>query len=101
MNIDEFFEITEFKGKIDEKKRQEIIGLKKDMQEAIIKIDNFPDRFEYVTFVINNIFNIINDKKILTFLEYKALNGKARRCGKKLKKVKQVKKYNKFSICKN
>ena len=78
---------------ISEARCQKIVVQEKLMQSTLIKMDNFSDKLEYVTFFINNMFNIINDENILTFKEYKDLNmigvDKYRGC----KRVKQIKKY--------
>ena len=85
--------LANIEKKISKKKFLKIQEQKQIMQNQLSKFDEFSDRLEYVTFTIQNIFNIINDENLLTFKEYVALNRRKRNIGKKYKKLKKVKKW--------
>jgi hypothetical protein len=92
MDIEKFVNSKE----ISQKKLQKISMLKQEMQKDLVKIKDFGDRLEYVTFVIHNIFSVINDEEILTFKKYKSLvKVKNRVRCKKLKKLKKIKGWKK------
>jgi hypothetical protein len=81
---------------LSKQKILKISKLKHDMQNELVKINDFGDRLQYVTFIINNIFNIINDEKEITYKEYKSLvKVKNRGSCKKTKKVKKYKGWKK------
>ncbi|MBT4989565.1 MAG: hypothetical protein HOM96_03410 [Rickettsiales bacterium] len=78
---------------VSPKKIQEISAQKQNMQKELVKIDDFCGRLEYATYIINNIFNIINDKSVLTFKEYKDFAKLSKFSKKKQKNIKKTKKY--------
>ena len=92
MDLEKFVNSKE----ISQKKFLKISKLKQEMQKELVTIDDFGDRLQYITFVINNIFNVINDEKELTYKEYKSLvKVKNRARCKKVKKLKNTKGWKK------
>jgi hypothetical protein len=94
-NNNEVIFIKNFEKYVKYDYKNKFYSLYKDMYVELSKKDNFTDRFSVVTDTIENIFNLINDKKILSYSDYAVKRKK--RLNHKIKNIKNIKKWKKIT----
>ena len=82
------------KKNIPEIYKKEVSYLYKEMDLELKKKQNFAEKLAVVTDTIENIFNIINNKRIISYSDF-AVKRKKRLCHK-IKKIKKIKKCKKL-----
>lgn len=69
--------LDEYEKHQETKEQQQLIAeLKRQMKEMLGQVDSYEDRIMVVTYCIENIFNVLNNKKTISFNEfYKILSN--------------------------
>lgn len=95
-NNNQLIFIKNFEKYVKYNYKNKFYSLYKDMYIELSKKETFADRLTIVTDTIENIFNLVNDKKILSYSDYAVRRKK--RLSYKIKKIKKVKKWKKILL---